>query len=135
MADSIKLTVVSPERALVEAEADEVQVPALGGYMGILPGHAALFSELGIGRLSYSLKGRTKSLALAGGFVEVLDNHVRVLATVAESDEGIDVPRARQALQRAQDRLSGGAEETDYDRARAAARRAAARLEVAGGGD
>ena len=135
MADRLKLTVVSPERALVDAEADEVQVPGLNGYFGIRPGHAALFSELMIGRLSYTQGSRTESLALAGGFVEVLDNQVRVLATVAESPEDIDPTRARDALGRAQALLKGDADETDYDRALRAERRAQSRIEVAEGSD
>ena len=132
MADSLKLTVVSPERALVDAEADEVQIPGLNGYFGILPGHAALFSELSIGKLSYTLSGKTESLALAGGFVEVLDDQVRVLATIAESVADIDVARARQSLQRAQGRLNGD-DAIDYARARAAERRAVSRIELAEG--
>lgn len=135
MADGLKLTVVSPEKALLDAEADEVQVPGLNGYFGILPGHAALFSELAIGHLSYTRQGRTESLALAGGFVEVLDDQVRVLATVAESGQDIDVPRAREALARARGRLEGGDDATDYDRALAAERRAESRLGVAEGRD
>ena len=134
MADTLKLTVVSPERALVDAEADEVQLPGLNGYFGVLPGHAALFSELEIGRLSYTLQGRTESLAVAGGFVEVLDNQVRVLATIAEARPEIDVARARDSLKRAQERLTGGGD-TDYARARSAERRAVSRIEVAEASD
>jgi F-type H+-transporting ATPase subunit epsilon len=135
MAQVLQLTVVSPERALVDVEAQEVVVPGLGGYLGILPGHAPLFSELSIGLLSYKSNGGGGTLAIAGGFVEVLDDQVRVLATVAESDRDIDPARATEAYRRAQARLRGesaGEDRVDYDRALRAAHRAAARLEVVG---
>lgn len=135
MAQALQLTVVSPERALVDVGAQEVVVPGLGGYLGILPGHAPLFSELSIGLLSYRADGGGGTLAIAGGFVEVLDDQVRVLATVAESGTDIDAVRATDAYRRAQARLKGGSageDRVDYDRALRAAHRAATRLEVVG---
>jgi F-type H+-transporting ATPase subunit epsilon len=130
VADSLRLTVVTPERALLDREASEVIVPGLGGYLGILPGHAPMFSELAIGRLSYRTGATSGSLAIAGGFVEVLDNHVRVLATVAESESDIDRTRAGEAYKRAQDRLGSRAGDVDYERALRASHRAATRIEV-----
>lgn len=135
MAQLLQLTVVSPERALVDVEAQEVVVPGLGGYLGILPGHAPLFSELSIGLLSYRSGGGGGNLAISGGFVEVLNDQVRVLATVAESGADIDAARAKEAYRRAQARLRGegaGEDPVDYDRALRAAHRASARLEVVG---
>ena len=132
MAASLRLTVVTPERQLIDAEADEVQVPGLGGYLGILPGHAPMFSELSVGRLSYTRAGRTRSLAVAGGFVEVLDDQVRVLADVAESEGDIDVARAEDALRRARQAPQGSGDPGEYQQALAAERRALSRLEVAG---
>jgi F-type H+-transporting ATPase subunit epsilon len=102
MAEDLELEVVTPERQLVQEKVPEVQVPGKDGYMGILPGHAALLGELGIGFLSYTIGGRRRLLAVHGGFLEVLDDHVRVLADAAERAEEIDVERARRALQRAQ---------------------------------
>jgi F-type H+-transporting ATPase subunit epsilon len=132
VADSLRLTVVTPERALIDTDVDEVQLPGLDGYLGILPRHAAMFSELSIGRLTYFRRGEKSVLAIAGGFVEVLDNHVRVLATVAEAQGDIDAARAREALERARQRLGGKGEDVDYERALRASHRAASRLDVAG---
>ena len=105
MADTLELEVATPERSLVCEQVSEVQVPGKGGYMGILPGHAALMGLLGIGTLSYVTvsDGKKKYLSIHAGFVEVLDDHVRVLADCAERPEEIDLRRARVAFERAQD--------------------------------
>jgi F-type H+-transporting ATPase subunit epsilon len=132
VADTLTLTIVTPERALVEAEAAEVILPGLNGYLGVLPGHAPLFAELTVGRLTYRGASGSQSLAIAGGFVEVFEDHVRVLASVAEPASGIDVTRAKDAYGRAGERLGGEGEGVDFDRALAASHRAATRLEVAG---
>jgi len=84
MADLLQLEVATLERLMVSEQVDDVQVPGKEGYMGILPGHAALLSELGEGVLTYTVAHRKRSLTLHGGFVEVLENHVRVLADRAE---------------------------------------------------
>jgi F-type H+-transporting ATPase subunit epsilon len=127
MPDSLELEVVTPERPLVREEVTEVQIPGKNGYMGILPGHAALLGQLGTGSLSYVAGGQRRYLAVAGGFLEVLPGHVRVLADVAERAEEINVDRARAALQRAQDQLAGD----DPDAALAALGRAQARIAAA----
>ena len=132
MADGLNLTVVTPERALIQEEVDQVQVPGLGGYLGLLPGHAPLFSELAIGELSYTREGAKHSVALARGFVEILDDKVRVLADVAEAEADIDLDRANEARQRAQERITEGGDDIDYPRAQAARARAAVRIKVAG---
>jgi len=131
MADTIQLTVVTPDRALVDEAVDELQVPGLNGYLGVLPGHAPLFSELTIGELSYRQAGRSESLAISRGFVEVMDNAVRVLADVAEPAGSIVVERATQARTRAQELISSGGDDTDYPRAQAAVERAESRLKIA----
>jgi F-type H+-transporting ATPase subunit epsilon len=102
MPDVLELEVATPERLLVREEATEVQVPGKNGYMGILPGHAPLLSELGTGFLTYVAGGRKYALSLQGGFVEVLPGNVRVLANVAERAEEIDVERARGDLRTAE---------------------------------
>ena len=81
---SLELEIATPERELVREHVSEVQIPGKNGYMGILPGHAALLSELAEGTLSVTLKGQTQSFQVTGGFVEVRNNHVRVLADKAE---------------------------------------------------
>ncbi len=82
---TFQLEVATPERLLVDAQVTEAELPGKDGYMGILPDHAPLLSVLGIGRLAYSENGAQKVLNIEGGFVEVFDNHVRVLADKAEA--------------------------------------------------
>jgi F-type H+-transporting ATPase subunit epsilon len=97
------LQLVSPERILVEEEVDEVQVPGRNGYMGILPGHAPLLSELMPGGvLTYKAhSGGEKVLAVYGGFVEVQPDRVRVLADGAQRKEEINLEQARAELSKA----------------------------------
>ena len=84
MADTLQLEIATPEKQVVSATVDSATIPGKDGYMGILPGHAALLSELGEGELSYVAGGKTESLKISGGYVEVRDNHVRVLADRVE---------------------------------------------------
>jgi F-type H+-transporting ATPase subunit epsilon len=106
MADTIELEVVTPERQLVKESVTEAQVPAKEGYLGVLPGHAPLLSLLGSGILSYIPQGGSrKVLAINGGFVEVLPDHIRVLANLAERAEEIDLEKARADLRQANERL------------------------------
>jgi F-type H+-transporting ATPase subunit epsilon len=105
MPDTIELEIATPERQLVREEVTEVQIPGKGGYMGILPGHAALLGQLGTGFLSYTVGGRKRYLSVQGGFVEVLPDHVRVLANSAERAEEIDVERAREDLRKANEQV------------------------------
>ena len=98
----LHLQLVSPERVLVDEDVDEVQIPGLDGYLGILPGHAPLLSELKAGGvLSYKSAGGEKVLAVFGGFVEVQPDRVRILADAAERKEEINVEAARQQLSKA----------------------------------
>jgi F-type H+-transporting ATPase subunit epsilon len=100
MADTMLLQLVSPERRLVEEQVADVQVPALDGFIGVLPGHARMLSALKPGGvLSYHLAGgQEKVLAVYGGFVEVLPDRVRVLADGAEPKEEINIEEARKSL-------------------------------------
>ena len=102
MADTLLLQLVSTERVLVEEQVTEVQVPAKDGFLGVLPGHAPLLSELKPGGvLTYQVGGKQKVLAVYGGFVEVLPDRVRVLADAAQHKEEIDINDARAVLARA----------------------------------
>ena len=80
MAATFQIQIVTPEKLVASQEAESAQIPGKDGYMGILPGHAALLSELGEGELSYTLGGKTEKFTVSGGYVEVRDDHVRVLA-------------------------------------------------------
>lgn len=84
MAATFEIEVVTPERQVVKQNAESAQIPGKDGYLGILPDHAALLSELGEGELSYTLGGKTEKLQVSGGFVEIRNNHVRVLADSAK---------------------------------------------------
>jgi len=127
----IQLTIVTPERSLVSEQVDEIQIPGAEGYLGVLPGHAPLFTELKVGELSYRKGGNWTSLAVAWGFAEVLPDQVRVLAETAERAVEIDLERAMKARERAEQRLTKGGDDVDYDRARIALQRALIRIQVA----
>jgi F-type H+-transporting ATPase subunit epsilon len=130
MADSLQLVVVTPERQLLSESVVEAQLPGADGYLGVLPGHAPLITELGIGELSYkTANGQSGLLAIIRGFAEVLPQRVSVLAETAERPEDIDVNRAREALKRAQERIAAGGD-IDWDRASASLQRALVRIQV-----
>jgi F-type H+-transporting ATPase subunit epsilon len=131
MADTLSLEVATPERSLVREQVSDLQVPGKEGYMGILPGHAPLLGMLGIGVLTYVWEGKKRYLSIHQGFLEVLEDHVRVLADVAERAEEIDVQRARAALQRAQEEGLNPALGVDPGAALLAMARAKTRLEAA----
>jgi F-type H+-transporting ATPase subunit epsilon len=99
----LTLEIATPERLLLREQVTEAEVPGIEGYLGILPGHAALISELAPGTLRYVAGGKTVFLAVLGGFVEVRDDKVRVLADAAFRKEEIDVEKARTDLKNAQD--------------------------------
>ena len=125
---TIDLTIVTPERAVVHEVVDEMQIPGAEGYLGVLPRHAPLFSELKVGEVGYRKDDRWFFLAVAWGFVEVLSNQVRILAETAERAQEIDVERANRAKQRAEERLAKGGEDVDYERANVALERALIRI-------
>jgi F-type H+-transporting ATPase subunit epsilon len=132
MADTLSLEVATPERSLVREQVSDLQVPGKEGYMGILPGHAPLLGLLGIGVLTYVWEGKQRYLSIHQGFLEVLEDHVRVLADVAERAEEIDVQRAKAALDRAQEEGLNPALGVDPGAALLAMARAKTRLEAAG---
>jgi F-type H+-transporting ATPase subunit epsilon len=131
--DKIKLTVVTPERELLSETVVEVQLPGADGYLGVLPGHAPLITELGVGELTYQPTKSTEStvLAIMSGFAEVLPDRVTVLAETAERAAEIDLARAERALKRAQERMSSGDPNLNWDRAAIALQRALIRIQVA----
>ncbi len=132
MADTFKIEIVTPERQVVEDFAEEMQIPGRNGYLGILPGHAPLITELDAGEISYRNGSRTEHLAVGWGFAEVLPGRVTVLAETAERGEEIDVERARQAADRAEGLMRGKDPDADFRLAEAALQRALVRLQVAG---
>ena len=132
MADTFTLEVVTPARQVVREAVSEAQIPVLGGYIGVLPGHTPLLAEMGIGELSYRVGNRVFFCTAIGGFVEVLADRVIVLADAAELAEEIDVARAQAARDRAQKRLATPNDpNVDWDRVEQSLARAQARLQVA----
>jgi F-type H+-transporting ATPase subunit epsilon len=131
MAEAFHLEVATPERLIVEERVSEAQIPARDGYIGVLAGHAPLVAELQSGVLSYVAEGRTRYLAIHGGFVEVLPDHVRVLADVGERAEEIDVSRAQADFERARKALEEPHVNVDPAAALDEMERAQARLEAA----
>jgi F-type H+-transporting ATPase subunit epsilon len=133
--DSIELIIVTPERQLLRETVVEVTLPGADGQLGVLPGHAPLITELGIGELSYRSQAASEvvHLAIISGFTEVLGDRVTVLAETAERPEEIDVTRAEEAKKRAEQRLAAAASDSsvDWDRASVALQRALIRIQVA----
>jgi len=131
--EAFQLVVVTPERELLRETVVELQLPGAGGCLGILPGHAPLMTELGIGELEYRAAASKEAthLAVIRGFAEVLGDRVTVLAETAERPEEIDITRAEAAKARAEKRLAAMAPEIDWDRAAVSLQRALIRLQVA----
>ena len=129
--NTFQLEIVTPSRLLVKDAAEEAQIPGLSGYLGILPGHAPLLTELGVGAITYKANGATHTLALAWGFAEVLPDKVTILAEAAERPQEIDVTRAQEAKDRAEALLKSNDPKVDYARAEDSLQRAETRLSVA----
>jgi F-type H+-transporting ATPase subunit epsilon len=120
-------------RLVVAEQVDEVVAPGIEGYFGVLPGHAPFLTTLGVGIVTYRIGRDEHQLAVSGGFAEVRNDKVIVLADTAERPEEIDRTRAERSRERAERRLAGRVEEeVDYERALAALARALARLLTAG---
>jgi F-type H+-transporting ATPase subunit epsilon len=129
--EKIHLVVGTPEKQLFSGVVDQVTVPSNRGYLGILPGHAPLLAELGIGNISYRIGDKTDFLFCSWGFVEVLPDRVVLLTQVAEPASDLDLNRAEQAQLRAERRLSSKDASLDFARAELALLRALTRLEIA----
>jgi len=134
MAEKIQLDVVTPERRVLAEPVDMVTVPGLGGELGILPGHTPLISQLQTGVLTYVQEGKSYPLHVSGGFVEVRDDHVSVLADVAELPEEIDSARAKLSRDKLEKQLNAwtGSEE-EFETAKTELDRSLVRLQLASG--
>ncbi|MGE4271757.1 MAG: F0F1 ATP synthase subunit epsilon [Desulfitobacterium sp.] len=131
MAGTFTLRVVSPEGNVLKQEAEFVVLPGETGEVGILPNHAPLITALGIGVIRYTANGKVEKIATSGGFVEVSDNKVTVLADTAEPGDRIDLERAIAAKERAETRLAHRTDGIDSRRAELALLRAVARIHAA----
>jgi F-type H+-transporting ATPase subunit epsilon len=126
----LELQIVTPDRNIIHDQVDEVEIPGVGGYFGVLPGHAPLLAALTAGELWFR-KGQEKTyVSIAFGFAEVLPDRVTVLAKLAERAEEIDVARAEAARKRAEERLAHPESDIDFRRNAAALAKALTRLQV-----
>lgn len=127
----LHLEVITPDHKVLDEFVARVTLPESDGYVTILPGHAAIVGEVGEGELEFEVDGRVRWLAICGGFLQVQDNSVKVLASSALLPTEIDIERARKAELRAQERLTSQDHTIDYRRAASALHRAQARITVA----
>ena len=135
MAEKIQLEVVTPERRVLAEAVDMVTVPGFGGELGILPGHTPLISQLQTGVLTYVQEGKSHPLHVSGGFVEVREDHVSVLADIAELPEEIDPARAKLSRDKLEKQLNAwtGSEE-EFEATKTRLDRSLVRLQLASPG-
>ena len=131
MENALQLEVVTPDKQVVSQAVDYVSAPGVEGEFGVLPNHVNLLSALAIGALRFNADGKSRHVFISGGFADVSDNTVTVLADAAEPAEDIDQARALAAKERAEKRLAEKAEKVDILRAEAALHRATTRLNIA----
>lgn len=134
MANPFHLSVLTPERSVLDQDVTYVHAPGLAGYFGMLAHHAPIISALMPGELVVRDDNRETEYALSGGFLEASDNKVVILADALESIADVDVERARKAEERAEERLRRASSDASIDRARAhaALARALNRVRLAG---
>ncbi len=132
MAKSFQIEIVTPARKVLSQEVESLIVPGEKGYLGILANHAPLVTTLGIGVLRYKTKGKEETVAITGGFMEVNDNKISIMADSAECCHEIDIERAKRAEERARERLRNREGSDDVLRAEMALKRALSRQEAAG---
>ena len=134
MSETIQLEVVTPERRVLQIDVADVVLPSVEGYLGIRPGHAALLATLDVGEVSYSVEGQQTRcfLSISGGFLEVADNRVSILAETSELAEEIDLERAEKAKNRAEQAMASKASDAEFRVAAQKLRKAVARIQVRG---
>lgn len=125
---TLKLEIVTPDRKVLSEDVEYVGAPGIQGEFGVLPSHVPFLSALGVGNLHYKQDGKTFYVFVAGGFAEVSNNQVTILAEVAEKATEIDVDRAQKAKDRAEERANKAKEKQDAARTQAALKRAIARI-------
>jgi F-type H+-transporting ATPase subunit epsilon len=131
MAEKILLEIVTPEKKVLSETVDIVVAPGELGEFGVLPGHIAFLCKLKVGELRYRIGSTAQHVAIMGGYAEVLNDHVTILASAAEAATEIDVVRAKAARERAERRIGETKDKLEFTRAQAALQRAMARLKVA----
>jgi F-type H+-transporting ATPase subunit epsilon len=132
MADKLELEIVTPERRVLSEHVDEVVLPSVDGYMGVLPGHAPLMALLDVGELSVRVGNERRYLSVAGGFAEVLRHRVSILAETSELSHEIDLDRAKRARAAAEKELERDLSEHEFRRAEVRLKKAISRIQVHG---
>lgn len=128
---TFQFEVVTQERTVVLTDVEYVSLPGMDGKFGVLAGHLPIMAALDFGVVEYGPRhGKRRNLALSGGFMEMHDNHLVIMANTAELSEEIDLLRARQAKERAEARLTEKRADIDFARAETALKKALLRLKV-----
>jgi len=127
----LHLEIVTPDKVVLNADVDYVGASGVDGQFGILPDHAPLLSALAVGDLFYRVGSEVHWVFVSGGFAQIAENKVSVLAESAELASDIDVDRAQQAKARAEERLANPQSDLDIARAELALKRAITRIRVA----
>ena len=130
MDKALQLDIVTPDKVVLSAQVDYVSAPGVEGEFGVLPGHVPLLAALSIGCVGYTVNGKKQCAFVSGGFAEVSDNKVTILAESSELADSIDIARANEAKKRAEERLAAKAENINHERAHAALQRAVIRLNI-----
>ena len=130
---TLRLEVVTPDKTVINTDAEMVICPGVEGEFGVLPHHVSLLSALKIGSLRFRVDGKDEEIFISGGFVDVNNNMCSVLAESAEHAHDIDTARAMAAKERAEERLARREEDLDEVRALIALQKATMRLQIAGG--
>lgn len=130
---TIELQIVTPQKHVLAETVEAIEIPGKEGYLGVLPGHAPLISELGIGVLAYRKGRQTRYLTIIQGYAEVLPDRVIVLAEISERAEEIDIERVRAAQQKAEAQMAkASAGSSEWQEQRLAVERALARTQAVG---
>ena len=125
---TMRLEIATAERVVYSEDVEILVAPGMDGQLGILPNHAPLLTALQPGEIRVVREGEESYMAVSGGFLEVMANRVTILADTAERAEEIDIERAEEAMQRAQERIESSVSAMDLQRALASIRRSQARL-------
>lgn len=131
MADTFQLDIVTPDGLVFSEPIEHLRAPGSEGSFGVLVGHTPFMTPLAVGQVDVTQGGKVRLLATSGGFIEVGPDRTVILAQTAEFAEDVDVERAEDALQRAEERLKAVRPDIDLDRAQAALMRAANRIKIA----
>lgn len=127
----LRISIVTPNGEVLSGDYDMVSCRSTTGELGILPNHIPLVAPLDISAVRLQKNNEVDQVAVTGGFLELSNNEMTILATAAERDADIDIMRAKEAKRRAENRLASNKATVDFNRAELALRRAINRIQVA----